>query len=60
MKKRLGKILVPIAACFLIGHALGSLSEPVRLFVKEIPLKVLGREVTVIANEQAEGMQGIL
>jgi hypothetical protein len=49
MKKCIGKMLVPIAVCFLIGHALGSASEPVRLFVKEVPLKVLGKDVTVIA-----------
>lgn len=33
-------------------------SEPVRLFVKEVPLSVLGKEVTVIAIEQADGTQG--
>jgi len=37
---------------------LGSASEPVRLFVKEVPLRVLGKEVTVIAIEQADGTQG--
>jgi len=30
----------------------------VRLFVKEVPLKVLGRELSVIAIEQADGTQG--
>jgi FtsP/CotA-like multicopper oxidase with cupredoxin domain len=30
----------------------------VRLLVKEVPLKVLGREVTVIAIEQEDGTQG--
>ena len=58
MKKCIGKILLPIAVCFLIGDALGSTSEPVRLFVKEVPLKVLGKEVSVIAIEQADGTQG--
>src|SRR5215472_1130001 len=58
MKKCIGKILLPIAVCFLIGDALGATSEPVRLFVKEVPLKVLGKEVTVIAIEQADGTQG--
>src|SRR6266480_3125248 len=58
MKKCIGKILLPLLACFLIGYALGSASEPVRLFVKEAPLKVLGKEVTVIAIEQADGTQG--
>ena len=51
-------MLLPIVVCFLIGDALGSTSEPVRLFVKEVPLKVLGKEVTVIAIEQADGTQG--
>jgi len=58
MKKSIGKILLPIAVCFLIGDALGSASEPVRLFVKEVPLKILGKTVTVIAIEQADGTEG--
>ncbi len=44
MKKCIGKILLSIAVFFLIGDALGGTSEPVRLFVKEVPLKVLGKE----------------
>src|SRR5215470_15132647 len=58
MKKCLSKILLPIFACYLIGDALGGASDPVRLFVKEVPLKVLGKEVTVIAIEQSDGTQG--
>src|SRR5438445_3922396 len=58
MKKRLGKTLLPILACFLIGDALGGASDAVRLFVKEVPLKVLGKDVRVIAIEQADGTQG--
>jgi FtsP/CotA-like multicopper oxidase with cupredoxin domain len=58
MTKCLSKILLPILACFLTGDALGGASEPVRLFVKEVPLKVLGKQVTVIAIEQADGTQG--
>jgi hypothetical protein len=58
MKKCIGKMLLSIAVCFLIGDALGGSSEPVRLFVKEVPLKVLGKESTVIAIEQADGTQG--
>jgi FtsP/CotA-like multicopper oxidase with cupredoxin domain len=58
MKKGIRKIILLIAVCFLIGGALGSTSEPVRLFVKEVPLKVLGKELTVIAIEQADGTQG--
>jgi FtsP/CotA-like multicopper oxidase with cupredoxin domain len=40
------------------GRLLGEGSDPVRLFVKEVPLKVLGKEVTVIAIEQADGTGG--
>src|SRR5262245_60192163 len=58
MKKCIAKILLSIAVCFLIEDALGATSEPVRLFVKEVPLKVLGKESTVIAIEQADGTQG--
>jgi FtsP/CotA-like multicopper oxidase with cupredoxin domain len=58
MKKCFGDSLVPIIACFLLGNASASASEPVRLFVKEVPLKVLGKEVTVIAIEQTDGTQG--
>jgi FtsP/CotA-like multicopper oxidase with cupredoxin domain len=58
MKRWFCKGLLPLAVCFLIGDALASTSEPVRLFVKEVPLKVLGEEVTVIAIEQANGTQG--
>src|SRR2546423_11749044 len=58
MKKRLGKTLLPILACFLIGDPLGGASDAVRLFVKEVALKVLGKDVRVIAIEQADGTQG--
>src|SRR5438874_468696 len=58
MKKRFGTILLSVIAFFLIGDALSSASEPVRLFVKEVPLKVLGKEVTVMAIEQADATQG--
>lgn len=58
MKECIGKIVLSIVACFLIGDALGSASEPVRLFVKEVPLKILGKTVTVIAIEQADGTRG--
>src|SRR5215470_2350679 len=58
MKRCIHKIVLLLAVCFLIGDALGSTSEPVRLFVKEVPLKVLGKEVTVIAIQQADGTHG--
>jgi FtsP/CotA-like multicopper oxidase with cupredoxin domain len=58
MKRRFNKILLPAIACFLIGNAAVGASERVRLFVKEVPLKVLGKEVTVIAIEQADGTHG--
>src|SRR5215475_9334828 len=58
MKKSIGKRLIAITLCLLVGNALGSASEPVRLFVKEVPLKVLGKTVTVIAIKQADGTEG--
>src|SRR5215813_5982050 len=58
MKKGIGKTLLPLVVCFLIGDALADTSEPVRLFIKEVPLKVLGKELSVIAIEQADGTQG--
>ncbi|MFL6598425.1 MAG: multicopper oxidase domain-containing protein, partial [Chthoniobacterales bacterium] len=58
MKKSVRNILLLIFACFLTGETLGGAPEPVRLFVKEVPLKVLGKEVTVTAIEQADGTQG--
>src|SRR5215472_14539114 len=58
MKKSIGKMLLPIAVCLLIEEAFGSASEPVRLFVKEVPLKVLGKDLSVIAIEQTNGTQG--
>src|SRR5262245_54267706 len=58
MKKSIGKMLLPLAVCLLVGEAFGSTSEPVRLFVKEVPLKVLGKDLSVIAIEQTNGTQG--
>src|SRR5215468_5862889 len=58
MKKSIGKILLSLTVCLLIGNASGSASEPVRLFVKEVPLKILGKTVTVIAIKQADGTEG--
>src|SRR5436190_21150028 len=58
MRKSVRNILLLIFACFLTGETLGGAPEPVRLFVKDVPLKVLGKEVTVIAIEQADGTQG--
>ena len=58
MKRRIGKILLLIAVCFLIGDALAGTPDPVRLFVKEVPLKLLGKELNVIAIEQGDGTQG--
>src|SRR5262249_54074743 len=58
MKKSIGKMLLPIAVCLLIGEAFGSSSEPVRLFVKEVPLKIMGKDLSVIPIEQANGTQG--
>lgn len=58
MKNGIHKIVLLLTVCVLIGDALGSPSEPLRLFVKEVPLKVLGKDLTVIAIEQADGTQG--
>lgn len=49
-------MLVFLVLCLLGNEVLSS--EPVRLFVKEVPLKVLEKEVTVVAIEQADGTQG--
>jgi FtsP/CotA-like multicopper oxidase with cupredoxin domain len=40
------------------GELFGTESNAVRLFVKEVPLKVLGKEVSVIAIEQEDGTHG--
>src|SRR6266853_2265400 len=58
MKRRFSKILLPAIACFLIANAAVGASERVQLFVKEVPLKVLGKKVRVIAIEQADGTHG--
>lgn len=47
-------------AVVLIALLAGRLfAEPVRLHVKEVPLKVLGQEYTVVAIEQEDGKQGL-
>ena len=43
---------------FAFSELLGADPNPVRPFVKEVPLKVLGKEVSVIAIEQEDGTQG--
>ena len=58
MKRYVRQILLPIALCFLIAVALGGTPEPVRLLVKEVPLTILGKEVTVMAIEQPDGAHG--
>ena len=58
MKKRLVRMLGVLITVFLATEAFGYASETVRLFVKEVPLKVLGKEVTVVAIEQADGTHG--
>jgi FtsP/CotA-like multicopper oxidase with cupredoxin domain len=45
---------------FLLAILAGRLgAEPVRLHVKEVPLKVLGQEYTVVAIEQENGQHGL-
>ena len=58
MKRCFSQLFLAIFACYSIGNALGGASEPVRLFVKQVPLKVLGKDIPVIAIEQADGTQG--
>jgi FtsP/CotA-like multicopper oxidase with cupredoxin domain len=43
---------------FAVGELLSANPNSVRLFVKEVPLEVLGKEVRVIAIEQEDGTQG--
>ena len=43
---------------FTFGEPLGADPNPIRLFVKEVPLKVLGKEIRVIAIEQEDGTPG--
>ncbi|MGA7392788.1 MAG: hypothetical protein WBW78_09055, partial [Terrimicrobiaceae bacterium] len=56
MRTSRGGLLASLALGVLANAVFGS--EPVRLFVKEVPLKVLGKEVSVIAIEQEDGTQG--
>ena len=56
MRTSRGRLLASLAFGVLANAVFGS--EPVRLFVKEVPLKVLGKEVSVIAIEQEDGTQG--
>jgi hypothetical protein len=60
MTKCIGKIVLAIAACFLIGDPLGGTSEPVRLFVKEVPLKILGKELSVMRSSKLTAHRDIL
>jgi len=50
------KKLFPILL-FLVQSSFAS--EPVRLYVKEVPLTVMGKEVTVVAIEQEDGTEGL-
>jgi FtsP/CotA-like multicopper oxidase with cupredoxin domain len=43
---------------FALGDLFGTDPDPVRLLVKEVPLKVLGQEVRVIAIAQEDGTHG--
>ena len=58
MKRCFSKVLLSAIACSLVGSAAPGAPERVQLFVKEVPLKVLGKEVTVIAIKQADGTEG--
>ena len=50
--------LLGLLFVFAFGEVFGADPNPVRLFVKEVPLKVLGKEVSVIAIEQEDGTHG--
>ncbi|MGA9578129.1 MAG: hypothetical protein WBV90_10960, partial [Terrimicrobiaceae bacterium] len=56
MRTSRGRLLASLAFGVLANAVFGS--EPVRLFVKEVPLNVLGKEVSVIAIKQEDGTQG--
>ena len=56
MRTSLGTLLASLVLGVLANAVFGT--EPVRLFVKEVPLKVLGKEVSVITIEQEDGTQG--
>ena len=58
VKKGIFRIQIALIVCCLLHAGLACASDAVRLFVKELPLKVLGKEVTVIAIEQSNGVQG--
>src|SRR6478672_4006950 len=53
---------IPFLLCLMVVTAsMGAQSDtrlPVRLYVREVPLNILGREVKVMAIEQASGVQG--
>lgn len=54
---------IPFLFCLIvaIGPSMGAeagKSLPVRLYVREVPLSILGREVKVMAIEQESGVQG--
>jgi hypothetical protein len=51
MNRRLVAVLGFVCVLFP-GGLFGAGPEPLRLFVKEVPLKLLGKEVTVMAIEQ--------
>lgn len=58
MKSRLRLRALGLLSAGLIVPALSLSKEPVRLFVKQVPLTVLGKEVQVTAIEQADGTPG--
>ena len=58
VKKGIFRIPIALIVCCLLHAGLACASDAVRLFVKEVPLKVLRKEVTVIAIEQSNGVQG--
>ena len=43
----------------LLGIQSSFASDPVRLYVKEVPLTILGKKITVVAIEQEDGTEGL-
>ena len=54
-------LLVPLSVLVLTSNlrATGETASPIRLYVREVPLEVLGREVTTVEIVQENGTQGL-
>ncbi len=54
-------LLVPLSVFMLASdlRATGETASPIRLYVREVPLEVLGREMTAVEIVQENGTQGL-